>query len=361
MNWKYDHLRHVPRHRLVVLADEVMNRAEFPDMEAREWNARNLPRRIWRRLAAERLYPADARLMRRLAPRVLHSHFGYVAVRDHALHTALATPWVVSFYGADVFELTRQQDILDRYAAVFATARSVLALGPFMAESLHALGCPLHKIRVHPLGVDLDDLPYHPRARQPGEPLKILFAGTFREKKGVLYLLRAVSLLRAEGHTLELHLVGDAANKPGDNEHKREIHRLIGNLDLESTVTIRPFLPFRDVVELALSCHVLAAPSVTAENGDAEGTPFIIQQMMGTGMPVVSTRHSDIPFIFGDLADRLVPERDAHALAAALHVYAADTEAAVRDAPLFRSHVEAHLDIRVHAAALADLYDELIV
>jgi colanic acid/amylovoran biosynthesis glycosyltransferase len=361
MNWKYDHLRHVPRHRLVVLADEVMNRAEFPDIETWEWNRYTLPRRAWRRVTGGRMYPPDARLLRRLGPGVLHSHFGYVAIRDQALHTALGTPWVVSFYGADVFELPRHEQLRDRYAATFEAARCVLALGPFMAESLHGLGCPRHKIRVHPLGVDLDDLPFRPRTRRPGEPLKILFAGTFREKKGVPYLLRAVSLLRAEGHAVELHMVGEPANKLGDREQQQEILELIAAHGLASAVRIRPFLPFHQVIELGLTCHVLAAPSVTASNGDAEGTPFIIQQMMGTGMPVVSTRHSDIPFIFGELADRLVPERDTHALAAALHVYTEDAEAAAREAPVFRRHVEAHLDVRVHAAALADLYDELMV
>jgi colanic acid/amylovoran biosynthesis glycosyltransferase len=360
MNWMYDHLRHLPRHHVVVLADEVTNRAEFPALDVRPWNQPSLPRRIWRRVNGSRLYPPDRVRLRRLDADLLHSHFGYMGIEDRILHAARPTPWIVSFYGADVFEWPREDRWREAYASVFDAATLVLGLGPFMVDALHSLGCSPSKTRVHPLGVDLSDLPFRPRTRQPDEPLRILFAGTFREKKGVPYLLHAVSIIHHEGHSVELLLVGDSTDKPGDLEEKQRIVRLIDELGLQSVVRISPFLTFRALVDTAAHCHVLAAPSITAENGDAEGTPFIIQQMMGTGMPVVSTRHSDIPFIFGPLADRLAAERDVEGLARALRPYAVDHLLAAREADLFRQHVVQHLDVRQHAARLAGLYDDVI-
>ena len=78
-------------------------------------------------------------------------------------------------------------------------ATRVLALGPVMKEHLERLGCPEKKIVIHPLGVDVENLPAQPRILKPGEPLRILFAGTFREKKGIQYLIEAASLAHRAG------------------------------------------------------------------------------------------------------------------------------------------------------------------
>lgn len=45
----------------------------------------------------------------------------------------------------------------------------------------------------------------------------------------------------------------------------------------------------------SLGAHVFLAPSVTASDGDAEGTPFVLHQMMATGMPAPSGSVSYLP------------------------------------------------------------------
>ena len=244
-----------------------------------------------------RFYPSEYQTLKRLAPCVVHSHFGGDAVYDYKLHRNLDVPWVVSFYGADVYAKSEAKQ--ERYARLFDGATRVLALGPVMKERLELLGCPEKKIGIHPLGVDVENLPTEPRILKRGEPLKVLFAGTFREKKGIQYLIDAASLARRAGVRLQLELVGDSAGKGGDEETKKAVLRQISRLGLEDVVTHHGYLPFRELVALALRSHVFVAPSVTAATGDAEGTPFVLQQMMATGMPAISTVHSDIPYLFG--------------------------------------------------------------
>jgi colanic acid/amylovoran biosynthesis glycosyltransferase len=357
MNWMYDHFRALSAYRPLVLAGELEHRDEFPEVEARKWGGSTLPRRVWRKLRGPRPFPGDLRRLRAEDPAVLHSHFGYVAAQDFGLRQALGVPWVVGFYGADVYELPSQPEWRDLYARLFDEAARVLPLGPRMGERLAELGCPTEKIVVHNLGVDVSALPTRQRVRNGDEPLEVLFAGTFREKKGVPYLVEAMALLRDEGIPAHLHLAGDASSKPGDARTKQEILDGIERRGLSDRVTHHSYLPFRDLVRLALACHVLATPSVTATSGDSEGTVFIIQQMMATGMPVVATRHADIPYTFGPLADRLVPERDASALARALRRYVDDPGALATDGTAFRTHAEASLDVRDAARALEEIYD----
>ena len=104
-NWLYDHLRHVPRYTPVVLCDTLANRDKFPLLEAWSLKHKNFTRRLWRYIAGDRLYPSDDWRLKRLAPCILHSHFGYIAVHDITLQRVLDVPWIVSFYGADVYQL----------------------------------------------------------------------------------------------------------------------------------------------------------------------------------------------------------------------------------------------------------------
>jgi colanic acid/amylovoran biosynthesis glycosyltransferase len=358
-NWLYDHLRFVPRYTSFVLCDVLANRDEFPEIEARCRYPTNLTRRIWRRLAGDHLYPGDLLKLKQLGPCVMHSHFGYTALEDFALHRALQIPWVVGFYGADVYQLGRQGEWQERYIRLFDAAAQVLALGPVMKVYLERMGCPAEKVRVHRLGIDLQGLPNMPRVLKPGEPLRVLFAGTFREKKGLPYLIEAVALAKRAGVQLELCLVGDATLKPGDRETKDLVFRKISEFGLEDVVTHHSYLPFRELMSHALRYHVFVAPSITALDGDAEGTPFVLQQMMATGMPAIATYHSDIPYLFGDHADLLVPERDAVAIARRLELYADDSDALLTDGESLRSRISSAFDVRECAVRLSNLYDEV--
>lgn len=359
MNWLYDHLRFVPTYRPVVLCDALQNRDEFPELQAWSLQPECLTRRVWRRLAGARMFPSDRLRMRLLTPRVLHSHFGYVAVEDFALQQLLDVPWFVGFYGADVYALGRQPEWCGRYAQVFEKATRILALGPVMKRQLEQLGCPPNKLVLHPLGVDVQQLPSAVRILKSGEPLQVVFAGTLREKKGIHYLLEAAALLKRSRIPFVLNVVGDVMGKPGDFETKAAFFAQVSHLNLDDIVVYRPFLPFNDLVTLALRSHVFAAPSITAADGDAEGTPFVLQQMMATGMPAVATAHSDIPYLFGAHQHLLVPERNAAAIADRLQRYVDCPETLITDGITLREQIRSSFDVRKCAARLSELYDEV--
>jgi|SRR5690349_3370048 len=359
MNWLYDHLRVVPRYELAVFTDQLLNRTEFPELKAREVNPQALGRRVWRRISPKGIYPPDAEALRRLGPAVLHSHFGYVGVNDIALQEYLGVPWLVGFYGADVYQLGRRAEWRQQCKPMFARAAAILALGPYMAGQLEALGCPGQKIHVHALGVDTESLPYRARQLHGQEPLRLLFAGTFREKKGIEYVVESAALARKAGVRLNLHVVAEASSKPGDRETKEAVLQKIKELDLGEAVELHPLMQFTDLLSLALECHIFVAPSVTAADGDAEGTPFVLQQMMATGMASLATLHSDIPFVFGELRSLLVPERDAEALAERIIFYAQNPRALEQDGMALREQITKNFNVRAWATRLSELYDQV--
>jgi colanic acid/amylovoran biosynthesis glycosyltransferase len=361
MNWMYFHLRRVPRYRPVIMTGELQNRDQYPELEAFAAPSERLGPRVWRKLAGKRPYPSHLARARGYQPVVLHSHFGYVGYDDLGLHEALGLPWLVAFYGADVYLVGRRPEWRERYRRLFERLDLAIALGPVMRDALIDLGCPPEKVAINPLGVDVEEIPHAERRLQPGERLEILFAGTFREKKGVGYLLDAVGLLRDRGVSFRLHLVGDASKRPTDAEEKARILAALDRLALGDDQLRRyPWLEFKDLLDLAMRSHIFVAPSVTAPSGDAEGTPAVILQMMTSGMPVVSTRHSDIPLAFGPLSDRLVPERDPGALADRLTHYAENPGEITADGAAMRKRMLEEFDIRRCAGNLAALYDRVL-
>jgi colanic acid/amylovoran biosynthesis glycosyltransferase len=358
MNWLYDHLRFVRSHRPLVVTNALQNRQEFPELTAWESAPDAFARRVWRKLNGSDVDPFVVRRLRKERPAVLHSHFGYVALGDLDLEKSLGVPWFIGFYGADVYQMGRLAEWRRKYAEVFRRCAKVLALGPVMARHLQELGCPAGKVEVHALGVETSDLPDAPRHWNAAEPLRVLFAGTFREKKGVPYVLQGVAQAIRGGAPVELHLVAEAADKPGDRETEAAALQMVRDLGIEANVIRYKFLEFRELLQLGLKCHVFVAPSVTAADGDSEGTPFVLQQMMATAMPVITTRHSDIPFLFGDaLEPLLLDERDAPGIGNRLSEYANSPALLLEHGRLFRERMLSAFDVRDCAARLGRIYD----
>src|SRR5262249_46567415 len=102
---------------------------------------------------------------------------------------------------------------------------------PADGDSVGIFRMPEGKDCCPPAGcVDLEALPSRERVLHGTASLKILFAGTFREKKGIEYLIRGAAKARKRGVRLHLTLVGDAAEKPGDFETKESVFEEINKL-----------------------------------------------------------------------------------------------------------------------------------
>ncbi|MDP1793572.1 MAG: glycosyltransferase, partial [Acidimicrobiales bacterium] len=105
---------------------------------------------------------------------------------------------------------------------------------------------------------------------------------------------------------------------------------------------------------------VVASPSQTAANGDAESLLLVNLEAQASGRAVVTTQHGGIPeFVAANASALLVPERDPAALADALARVLRDRELATRlgsGGPL----VAGEFDIAAMAARVDDLYDEVL-
>lgn len=174
-----------------------------------------------------------------------------------------------------------------------------------------------------------------------GEEYDFVFVGEIRRLKGIDVLLEAVAALKQE-RAVSVLMVGAGP----DEAHLRD---RVQELDVSDSVTISPPIhPARDAFAMA-RCVVI--PSL------AESLPYIVLEVLASGVPLLATRVGGIPEIFGSHSDSLLPPGDADALAAAMGAFLDDPEQAREEAAFLRSHLEMHVRVPQMTDATMELYE----
>lgn len=292
---------------------------------------------------------------------LLHSHFGNIGWTNMDAARRAGVKHVVSFYGFDASYLpSRDTAWRRRYLELFRRADLFLCEGSHMADCVAALGCPREKIRVHHLGVRLEEIDFRPRTWNPSTPLRVLIAASFQEKKGIPDAIDALGRLRKQT-PLKITIIGDANEEPRSQAEKRKILDAIDRNGLKQCTRLLGYRSHSVLLEEAYSHHVFLSPSITASDGDTEGgAPVTLIEMCATGMPVVSTRHCDIPEVVGDgITGLLAEERDIGELADRMRWLISNPDKWFSMAEAGRKHLESNYDARTQGARLGRLYREL--
>jgi glycosyltransferase involved in cell wall biosynthesis len=131
------------------------------------------------------------------------------------------------------------------------------------------------KIVVIPLGVDTDR--FAP-SKTPvnGDVIKILFAGALIKRKGVDYLLKAVSKLRKQGIKVKLEIIGDGPQKAYLEELSRLLH-------INDQVTFLGSMLHQELIRHYQKCDIVCFPSLS------DPFPSVPLEGMSCGKPVIVT------------------------------------------------------------------------
>lgn len=305
--------------------------------------------------------PFFAQQLARIQPDIVHSHFGNNgwAVMDAVRQTNARH--FVTFYGQDVEKLPQDNPVwLDRYRELFNAPRTrFLCEGPHMAACLVRMGCPPEKAHVHHLGVEVDKIEFRPRRWQPGEPLKVLIAASFREKKGIPYALEALGRLCRE-IPVQITIIGDAGKSKEGGAEKERILKVIDQWQLAPLTRLLGYQPQGVLWEEAYRHHLFLSPSVRAADGDTEGgAPVSIIEMAASGIPIVSSFHCDIPSVIkhGETG-WLANERDVAGIVECLHRWIDQPQTWEAILHAGRRHIEANYDAASQGIRLAQRYQE---
>jgi glycosyltransferase involved in cell wall biosynthesis len=266
------------------------------------------------------------RLARAVANRagatVMHAHW----IIPNGVTAALAAggrPLVVSLHGSDVFVAERHWLPGRAARAVFTRAGWVTACSDDLRERAIRLGARRSDSETLYYGIDADRFRPDAASRSAvraelgiGDAPLVVSAGRLVRKKGFDVLIDAVRRLAPDHPRLHLIIAGDGDLREELAERAAPAGtaiRLIGNR------------PQDEVARLAAAADLLAVPSIHDESGNVDGLPNFALEGLASATPVVATTAGGLGSVIEDhRTGRLVPERDAGALAAAMHALLTD-------------------------------------
>ncbi len=356
VNWLYTILRPKENYEPVVLARKTSNIEAFPLRKLYAVSKLNFFARAYNLAFYKTVdyFPLFYRAGKENSFNVLHGHFGHDAVKMLTLKRRLKIPMITSFLGVDASKYLRMPEWRKQYQQLFSEGDLFLALGPRMREALVGAGCPAHKIKVYNLGIMVEEFPFRERTLDKSESVTILMGATFREKKGIPYALDAAAILKAGAMPFQLVIAGDGPLRS-------PIEQQITALGLWENVKLLGYVAPAAFRKLMEDAHLLMLPSITASDGDMEGTPFVLMEALAMGIPIVSTYHADIPEIVKDGENGfLVPEKDAEALAEKLIHLIQHPESWGTMGRAGRAHVMEHFNTASQFEKLLHIYAGLV-
>ena len=360
-SWVYSQLVTLREWRPIVLCKRRENREEYPldDVHA----LLDLPllaqlrERLGRRVSGG-VFPFMRRAIERSGARLLHSHFATQGWTDLPLARACAAAHVTSFYGADIWKNSRSEDWRRRFGELFASGRRFLVEGEAMRAKVISLGCPPAKVVVQHLGVRIEGTACVDRKPAADGLVRVLASGRAVEKKGHEFAVRTLARARREMPSLRLSLMILASSKP-ELERLAALRELVVSEGVADIVDFPPPRPYAEYRKSLYDYHVFFAPSQHARNGDAEGgAPVSVSDMAATGMPIVASRHCDIPEVAPHgIAGELFDEQDLDGATGALLRVASSPQDWSRFGRGGRAHIEREYSLSTQAARLEALYD----
>lgn len=365
--WIYNQLQNLPeRYQNEAFCEVSENLDQFSIAELyclrNESKPRYYAEKVMAKYNLRRGLPSAERCWQGAPTDIVHSHFGPKGWENAGWAKARGVPHVVTFYGFDVGAIPHDNPRWQgRYRQMFQEATLFLCEGPFMRQSIIDLGCDPAKVKVHHLGINPGQIEFRARVWSEGEPLRVLIAASFHEKKGIPYAIEALARLR-EDVPIEVTLIGDSNGTRNSAAEKARILETITREGMTDCVTMPGYVKYAELLRLAYDHHVFLQPSVTAPDGDCEGgCPVVLIEMMAGGMPIVATTHCDIPMLVENgVTGWLAAERDVEGLVQQLRLFIGSRDRWGEIAQRGRANIEREFDASHQGQKLGELYDSLL-
>ena len=218
---------------------------------------------------------------------------------------------VTFFHGYDFSERVQAQGP-DLYRRLFRRGDLFIANTNYTRGRILDIGAPAAKTVKLPVGLYPDRFPFRARTDSGGGPVRFLSIGRLVEKKGHIYAIEALALVRAAGVDASLAIIGEGPTRSA-------LEAAIARLGLADHVRLLGRRTQEEVARLADVADIFVLASTSAKSGDVEGQGLVLQEAQALGMPVIASNHNGFPegLIDGETG-LLVAERDPPALAAAM-------------------------------------------
>jgi len=230
------------------------------------------------------------------------AEFGPLGCAVLPIAKKMGIPLFTYFRGYDASRALSSWKIRHAYRRLIPKMEGIIAVSPHLLENLKNIGVKWKQAHVIPSGTDVNQ--FKPDVKDPS---LLLSVGRFVKKKAPDLTIHAFAKVLSKRKDLQLVMVGDGAML-------KECKSLAASLGIEKSITFTGAQPNHVVRDYMARATLFLLHSVTAENGDSEGFPSVIQEAMASGAAVVSTNHGGIPFNINNFENGItVNEHDVNA------------------------------------------------
>lgn len=289
---------------------------------------------------------------KRTQAKLIHSHFGNDGVAALLIKKHLNIPLITSFYG---YDLSDQVHVLSTfYKKLSKEGNLFLALSEDMKQDLLNLGFKREKIKIHHLGVNLEELNNYSQIQRTTNTFVFLVVARFDERKGIHDTITAFNNITKIKNNIELRIVGNGPYKP-------KLVTLIEDLGISNKVVFIDNLstnnPRETVLQEMRNCDVFLLNSYITEKGSKEGTPLVLMEAQGMSKPCIATRHAGIPEIVVDgITGITVEERDVEGISKAMSRMIENPELRLQYGVNGKNHINKEFNNKLQQNKLLEIY-----
>lgn len=190
-----------------------------------------------------------------------------------------------------------------------------------------------------------------PRESETGSVVRVLYLGTMRESKGVLYLLRACERLRTREVVCSMLFAGSWG---GERDFEERFWSYVHECHLENVVEYLGERYGEEKRRLLNDVDVFVLPTVD------DAFPLVILEAMSCAVPIVATREGAIPEMIDGRCGRLVEKGDVEGLARELEGLITDPSRRREMGRQARMRYEARFSAELFEGRIKDALERLL-
>ncbi|TDN89148.1 glycosyltransferase involved in cell wall biosynthesis [Salegentibacter sp. 24] len=261
----------------------------------------------------------------------------------------LQIPIIVHFHG---FDASRKELIKanESYYKLFDYASYVVVVSNQMYRDLLKMGCPESKLVFNVYGPREDFLEVKPTVKKQ----QFIAIGRFTDKKAPYYLI--LSFIRIKKKFPEARMV-----LAGDGELWNTCKNLIHYYGLDENISMPGVISKDQYIEYLKYSLAMVQHSITAEDGDSEGTPLAILEASAAGLPVISTKHAGITDVIIDgKTGLLVEEHDVVGMSKKMQELLENNSLAKKMGKNGKDNISVNFSLNRHIKVLDDLIEKTL-
>jgi glycosyltransferase involved in cell wall biosynthesis len=282
---------------------------------------------------------------------ICFAHYGPTAAEILPVCKKLKIPLIAHFYGFDISEKSALEKYEEDYKKMFEYASYIIAVSRVMQQKINVMGGNKisEKVIYNPCGPDDVFLNITPSYSQ-----KLLIGvGRFVDKKAPYATILAFKKVLEKHSDAKLILIGTGPLYDVCKE-------LTNYFGLQESITLPGVFAQSEYKELYNNALAFVQHSITAGDGDMEGTPVAILEASAAGLPVISTFHAGIPDVIVDgETGLLVPERDIEGMAQKMLFILDNPEKAKEMGMAGKKYIRENFSMKKYISKLNELVDSL--